>query len=72
MSRSRNSRLGWRQPHDDHERQELEHDRRRIERRELFEVLEELPATTSGDCPSCGWITARATCPMCGADVEAR
>lgn len=73
MSRSDNSRKGsGRRNRDDFEREEIEHDRRRVERCELFEVLEELPATTRGDCPSCDWITARETCPMCGEEVETR
>lgn len=70
MTRSRNSRRGSHQPHDDHERQEMEHDRRRQERSAFMEATAEAHRC-EGDCPSCGWITARATCPMCGADVEA-
>lgn len=72
MSRSGNSRKGSGRHRDDFDREKIDHYRRRVERCELFEVLEELPSPAKGDCPSCDWITARATCPMCGAEVETR
>lgn len=25
--------------------------------------------STAGDCAACGWITARANCPICGAAI---
>lgn len=37
--------------------------RRMAKARERDELLQE--RDRNGDCPSCGWITARAICPLC-------
>ena len=77
MSRSNNSRRGTRRGRGcadpfgitASDERRMARDLQRQDRAAFMEVTSEVHRCDGGDCPACGWITARATCPSCGADV---